>query len=122
MGELWIGDEDNTSGTYWQTNLCPELYKRHGGYYNAQKLYRFKSKYGVEYNITDKDVLKNLDDLLETESQDSVYQYIYSIIIERFGILDFLSRIDNYIDECKDVAYLDGESSAKHKFREFLGI
>ncbi|KMY49602.1 hypothetical protein [Peribacillus loiseleuriae] len=69
MVEKWIGEEDNTSGTYVPTS-CEEFSERRGGCLNAKKLYRFNSRFGKEYNITDDEVVARIKKLI-TEEKNS---------------------------------------------------
>ena len=53
MKMKWIGEEGNTSGSYYETKISSELQKRCGGHPGAKTLYKFKSRFGEEYYITD---------------------------------------------------------------------
>lgn len=116
----WIGEENNTSGTYIQ--LFPGLSVRRGGPYNAIKLYKFESKYGVEYNITNESVLNKIDQLLKEDSADALNDFLYSTIINEFGAESFLKTIDDYIIKTKKREFELGARSVKSQFRKLLAI
>lgn len=123
MRDKWIGEEVNTSGTYVPT-VCEELSIRRGGTLNAKKLYRFTSRYDVEYNITDEEVINILEMLLEKadESLSDLDSYLYSLVIEKFGALEFIKTVDRKSLEESKKSYNKGKLFMQKEMRNLLGI
>ena len=123
MREKWIGEEDNTSGSYIET-ACKELSKRYGGTINAKKLYRFKSRFGEEYNITDKDVIHNIEKMLEEyeESTMLLYEYLYDLVVMKFGVMEFVLNIGHKIRQEHDSGYVAGKKQMQKEMRNLLGL
>jgi hypothetical protein len=123
MWEKWIGEEDNPSGSYVPT-ICDELQLRRGGTINAKRLYRFNSRFDVEYNITDNEVIKNIEELLEKgeDGLTGLYDYLYSLIIEKFGVIEFITRIGHKIAQERDAGYREGKVRMQRDMRELLGL
>jgi hypothetical protein len=119
--EKWIGEEDNTSGSYVKT-VCDELAIRRGGYLNARKLYRFNSRFGKEYNITDVQVLDHIDGLLEKGDSTELYEYLYGLVIQRFGVIEFIVDIGHVIARERDEGYMRGKKQKQKEIREALGL
>lgn len=124
MEEKWIGEEDNTSGSY-KTTTCSELSIRRGGMVNAKKLYRFTSRFGKEYNITDSEVINKIEELLPKEEEgDSVklYEYLYNLVIEQFGIIEFIVDIGHKIAKERSDGYSSGKKQMQKDMRGLLGL
>ncbi|WP_064199072.1 hypothetical protein [Brevibacillus brevis] len=121
MKEKWIGEKDNISGTYVPTE-CNELQRRTGGCINAKRLYKFNSRFGEEYYITDHKVIDKIEEFLVKEQFVEIYEYIYSLVIEKFGMIEFLVRIGHKIAEQRDNGYRDGKRSMQQEVRKVLGI
>lgn len=121
MSEKWIGEEVNTSGTYVQTEYCSELSVRHGGFANAKKLYRFNSRFGKEYNITDFEVVHRIEELLDKESSGLI-GYLYNLIIERFGVMEFIIDVDLKIAKERSDGFVKGKKQMQKEMRALLGL
>lgn len=125
MKEKWIGEEDNTSGSYYQT-VCCELSRRSGGYLNAKKLYHFKSRFGQEYNITDEEVIQKIEELLTTYEDEGgstkLFDYMYNLIIEKFGVVEFIVDIGHKIAKERDSGYVKGKKQMQKELRELIGL
>jgi len=124
MREKWIGEENDTSGTYVKTT-CSELSLRRGGKINAKKLYRFKSRFGGEYNITDEEAISNIEELLpkgEEENSVKLYEYLYGLVIEQFGMIEFIVNIGHHVAKERDDGYVRGKKQMQKEMRNLLGI
>lgn len=121
--EKWIGQEENVSGSYYPLNkLIPNLKRRSGGYINAKKLYTFKSRYGSGYYITDEDVIDIIDKFILEENIDELHDYLYILIIEKFGINAFLSDVEIKIASERDEGYRKGKMAIQEDMKKLLGI
>lgn len=121
MLERWIGEEDNTSGTYVETT-CEELKIRRGGCFGAKKLYRFTSRFGKEYNITDQETLDDIDSLLAKEEITELYNYLYKLVIDKFGVMEFIVDIGHVIARERDKGYRAGKKHMQKEIRELIGL
>jgi hypothetical protein len=121
MDKKWIGEEDNTSGTYYATS-CKELQKRTGGSYNAKKLYKFNSRFGSEYHITDEDAVNKIEEFLTTEESTGLYEYLYNLVIEKFGVIEFIVGIGHKIAKERDEGYKKGKERLQQEVRQLLGM
>ncbi|MBU7316080.1 hypothetical protein [Paenibacillus oleatilyticus] len=122
MNEKWIGPEDNTSGSYYAVESCKELRRRTGGHLNAMKLYKFNSRFGEEYYITDDIIITEIEKVLEFHDSSALYEYLYNLVIQKFGVLDFIEGIDHKIAHERDVRYREGKLCKQQEIREVLGI
>ncbi|QJI52323.1 hypothetical protein [Psychrobacillus phage Perkons] len=125
MREKWIGEENNTSGSYHPT-ICSELQIRTGGYLDVIKLYRFTSRFGKEYNITDEEVIEKIEELLATyEEKDGstkLFDYMYKLIIDKFGVVEFIVDIGHYVAKERSNGYVSGKKQIQKELRELIGL
>jgi hypothetical protein len=121
MNDAWIGEEENKSGTYVSTP-CPEISIRLGGFINAKKLYKFQSRFGNEYYISDVDVLDNIGKLLEKNNSKEITEYMYNLIIEKFGISDFITKIERELLNEHDRGRRSGKIQMQKQMRDLLGL
>jgi hypothetical protein len=121
MSEIWIGVEQNTSGTYVPTP-CPEISIRRGGPINAQKLYKFQSRFGEEYYISDVEALDNIDKLLANYDSIETYEYLYKLVIEEFGVMEFIINIGHVIANEHEKGLKNGKIKMQKQMRELLGL
>ena len=123
MREKWIGEEINKTGGYHQT-ICNEIHKRFGS--GSNKLYVFKSRFGEEYNISDEDVIRKIEELLATYEDEGgstkLFDYIYSLIIERFGVIEFIVNIGHYVSKERNNSYVAGKKQMQTDMKSLLGI
>lgn len=122
MIEKWIGKEVNTGGSYYGTNICSELRKRHGGQINAEKLYKFKSRFGNEYNITDEEVIVSIERLIGEDKSTELVEYLYNLIIEKFGVIEFIVGIGHKMAAERDKGYRNGKERMQADMRQLLGL
>ena len=115
--EKWIGEKDNTSGSYYPT-LCAELHKRH----SDRRLYRFKSKLNDEYYITDEKVVAEIESLIEKGNADDLYEYLISVVIQRFGIHEFLMKLELKMKEKYAQGFEDGRKRMQHEIKKLIGL
>lgn len=119
LNDKWIGDVINTSGSYYETE-CKELMKRHGG---NQKLYKFKSRFGEEYYISDVEVIEKIELLLgEYERSTKLIEYLYELVIQKFGVIDFIVRIGHKIAEQRSEGYKEGKTAKQEEMKKVLGL
>lgn len=121
MNEKWIGEEVNTSGTYIPTE-CSEISLRRGGPINAIKLYKFHSRFGVEYYITDSEVVDTIDNLLPKEDPMELYEFLYGLVIKEFGIVPFITKIELELAQKREEGFRSGKKQMQQQMRELLGI
>lgn len=121
MNEKWIGIENNPSGSYHPTE-CPELQLRKGGYLDAIKLYRFTTRFGQEYNITDEEVIAKIESLLENYEPLQMYNYLYGLVIEKFSPMEFVLHLEHFVTKERDKGYRKGEEQLQNDFRKLLGL
>ncbi|RXZ78126.1 hypothetical protein EBB07_29165 [Paenibacillaceae bacterium] len=120
MSGKWIGLEVNISGSYYETK-CKELEKRSGGVYNAGTLYKFNSRFGESYYISDKEAVEKIEKLLENDPAE-IIEYLYNLVIQKFGVIDFVVRVGHKIAEQRSEGYKVGKLAAQEKMREALGL
>lgn len=123
--EKWIGEEDNSSGSYYEIGT-KELQIRKGGYINAKKLYRFESRFGETYYITDEKVINQIEKILQDEDKEEtsvkLVDYLYNLIIQKFGVIEFIIRIGHEIAEQRDIGYRRGKLAKQEEIRKVLGL
>lgn len=120
--EKWIGVEDNTSGSYYERGT-PELRVRKGGRHDAKRLYRFESRFGETYYITDPEVIDRIEILLKTENSGvDLIEYLYSLVIQKFGTIEFIVGIGHKIAEQRDEGYKQGKLAKQKEIIKVLGL
>jgi hypothetical protein len=120
--EKWIGEKDDTSGSYYERGT-PELKIRKGGRYDAKRLYRFESRFGETYYITDPEVIDRIEFLLKTENSGAeLIEYLYSLVIHKFGAIEFIVRIGHKIAEQRNEGYKQGKLAKQKEIIEALGL
>jgi hypothetical protein len=120
--EKWIGVEDNTSGSYYERGT-PELRVRKGGRHDAIKLYCFKSRFGETYYITDPEVIDKIEFLLKNENSGAeLIEFLFCLVIEKFGAIEFIVRIGHKIAEQRNEGYKQGKIAKQKEIIEALGL
>jgi len=123
--EKWIGEEDNPSGSYYERGT-KELKIRKGGYINAKKLYRFESRFGETYYISDEEVINQIETILQDENKEKIsakmVDYLYNLVIQKFGVIEFIVRIGHKIAEQCDVGYRNGKHAKQEELKKVLGL
>lgn len=122
MREKWIGPKDNTSGSYVDHAFCKEISVRRGGYFDAKKLYVFKSKLGEEYCITDTDVLDAIDDLIKAQDVEKLVDYLYQLVFSEFGVMEFLAELESKLAQERKSGYAEGRHAVQKEMRAVLGV
>ena len=119
----WIGEQTKTSGEYRETD-CPELTVRVRSGYNDDSLhlYKFVSRFGEEYFITDAAVLMRIENLLDAGNMDNLSYFLYNFIIAKFGIKDFLNSIDNTLIQQREAVFQEGQESIREGMRSLLNL
>lgn len=118
--EKWIGERIDKSGGYSRARICEELLKRNESF--KEKLYVFDSRFGEEYNISDDNVILNIEKLIADDKPTELIEYLYNLIIEKFGVIDLLVRIGHKIADERNNGFLKGKSHIQKEMRELLGI
>jgi hypothetical protein len=124
MNEKWIGEEVNTSGTY-STIGCKELMKRSGGPINPPKLYAFRSAFSDSYNdyyISDEEAIVEIENFIHFEQTKELREYLYNLVIQRFGIIQFLKHLDDYAEKRHKVGRAKGRREVQLELRKTLGL
>lgn len=125
MMEKWIGEETNTSGSYIET-ICNELSIRRGGTINAKRLYLFTSRFEKQYYITDEEVIDELEKLLEAYKEiggsTKLFNYIYNLVIEKFGVVEFIVDIGHKIAKERNNGYTSGKKQMQKELRTLIGL
>ena len=121
MSEKWIGAEDNTSGSYYERGL-PELMIRTGGYHNAKKLYCFTNYVGQKYYLSDAEVIANIETFLQKEETNELQQYLYELVIQKFGIANFLSGVEEMLKEEGAKQFEKGRKNKLNEIKKVLEI
>lgn len=89
---------------------------------NAKKLYRFRSRFGKEYNITDEKVIERIESLLENGDTPELCEYLYNLVIERLGVIEFIKDIEHKIAQERNIGYRSGKKQMQQDMRELLGV
>ena len=124
LNEKWIGEKDDTSGSYYERGT-PELKIRKGGRTNAKKLYEFTSRFDETYYITDSEVIEHIESLLSSKSESrsaELIEYLYGLVIRKFGAIEFIVRIGHKIAEQRSEGYKQGKLAKQKEIIEALGL
>jgi len=119
--EKFIGEVVNTGGSYYPA-VYENLYKRHGGPINPKKLYKFESRFGKQYYITDTEVIEELEEMIKNEEASKIHDYLYALIIKRFGITMFLADVEHKIAAEREVGFREGKNHIQKEMRSLLGM
>jgi len=119
--EMFIGEVVNTGGSYYPA-VYEKLYKRHGGPINPKKLYKFESRFRKQYYITDTEVIEELEEMIKNEEASKIHDYLYSLIIERFGITMFLADVEHKIAAEREVGFQRGKKHIQKEMRNLLDM
>ena len=123
----WIGPEMSAGGSYRGTN-CDELCFKIPGTGNVgsesfdKKIYLFESRFGVQYYISDETVVSIIDKFLQEDRLTGLYEYLYNLVVERFGMIDFLMEIGHKIARERDKGYKAGKNQIRKEFKELMNI
>lgn len=120
--EKWIGEKDFTGGSYYERGT-PELRLRKGGSSEAKKMYRFESRFGMKYYITDSEVIENIELLLKKEECGvELVEYLYGLVVQKFGAIEFITMIGHKISEQRSEGYLQGKFAKQREIIKALGL
>ncbi|WP_336761528.1 hypothetical protein [Paenibacillus sp. USHLN196] len=120
--EKWIGEKDDTSGSYYERGT-PELRIRKGGRTNSKRLYRFESRFNETYYITEPEVIDVIENLLKIEDCGvEMVEYLYSLVIRKFGAIEFITMIGHKISEQRNEGYLQGKAAKQKEIIKALGL
>ncbi|MEM4994945.1 hypothetical protein WKH56_20485 [Priestia sp. SB1] len=121
MNKKWIGHETETSGSYYSTKF-EELQIKSCGWSKGSKLYRFKSRFGQGYNITDEKAVETIESLLSKEETKELCEYLYQLVIDNFGMVDFLINVGHKIAKERDEGYRKGKQQKQREIKAVLGL
>ncbi|PEN97755.1 hypothetical protein CN553_11930 [Bacillus cereus] len=119
--EKWIGEKVNTTGAYIKTS-CLELIERHRNSTKTKRLYKFKSRFHEEYYISDEEITEKIAEILERGNSAEIYEYLYGLIIEKFGVVDFILNVGHEIARERNNGYLEGKRQMRKDIKELLEI
>lgn len=119
MDKNWIGKTINVSSTYAETRHS-SLFIQIGG--EDGKVYLFKSKYGGEYYISEEVAIENIEEKLEKQDIFKLNNYLYTLVINHFGMHSFLASIDYTIRDEQIKSFEKGAEKTKREIREILGF
>ena len=60
--------------------------------------------------------------LAQGKESTELYEYLYGLVIERFGVIDFIVRIGHKIAYERDEGYKEGKKRMQKEMRQVLGL
>ncbi|WP_168898330.1 hypothetical protein [Bacillus sp. ISTL8] len=121
MFEKWIGEKINTTGAYIRTG-CLEVLERHRISTKTKRLYKFESRFDEVYYISDEEITEKIAELIKKDNSGEIYEYLYSLIIEKFGVLDFILNVGHKISRERNEGYLEGKRQMRKDIKKLLEI
>jgi hypothetical protein len=120
--EKWIGEKISTNGSYVKTSLSELRKKEHG-----KRLYIFSNRYtnflqNDDCYISDVKVINEIESFLEKNQITELIGYLYSLFIEKFGIVNFIVSVDHKMQFESNISYKNGFDAAQKAMRNALGL